>query len=55
MADDVKKAALPAYPNLWDSPIDIREGRKMSAPEENSFKNLDPKGKNANFFKFCPP
>lgn len=37
MADDVKKAALPAYPNLWDSPVDIREGKRTSALEEKKF------------------
>ena len=51
MADDVKKAALPAYPNLWDSPVDIREGKRTSAPEEKSFKNLHPKGKILLMFK----
>jgi len=49
MADDVKKAALPVYPNLWDSPLEIREGSRSSASEKNAFKNLDPRGKMLNF------
>jgi len=43
MADDIKKAALPAYPNLWNSPLEIKEGSRSTASEESAFKNLDPK------------
>ena len=51
LAEDVKKAALPSHPNLWDSPLDLTV-RRSSVPVEEIFEKLDPKGESA-LLKAC--